>query len=145
MEFKVDIGDFGQFGCRSVSFFRSSSRFILEGPKGCVPHLRKRVQQQGFAVIVVAEGAGEEILGVSAEKDASGNKKLPPLGPFLQKAVTEYFGKSRYYYILFCIGTEMSRLTTKKTCPKSPHELTLPFCPPLAHPITSMLLRYGIQ
>ena len=64
---------------------------VLEGPKGCLPHLRRRVKQQGFAVVVVAEGAGEEVLGSSAETDASGNKKLPPIGEFMKKAVTEYF------------------------------------------------------
>ncbi|KAL7581507.1 hypothetical protein ACA910_022076 [Epithemia clementina (nom. ined.)] len=66
---------------------------VLEGPKGCLPHLRRRVKQQGFAVIVVAEGAGEEVLGSSAETDASGNKKLPPIGEFMKKAVTDYFAK----------------------------------------------------
>ena len=31
-------------------------------------------------MVVVAEGAGEELLGASTEADASGNKKLPPIG-----------------------------------------------------------------
>ena len=34
----------------------------------------------GHAVIVVAEGAGEELLGQSIEMDASGNRKLPAIG-----------------------------------------------------------------
>jgi len=50
---------------------------VLEGDKGCLPYLMRRIKHQGYAVIVVAEGAGEEVLGESAEKDASGNKKLP--------------------------------------------------------------------
>jgi len=32
---------------------------VLEGEKGCLPHLMRRVKRKGFAVIVVAEGAGE--------------------------------------------------------------------------------------
>ena len=52
---------------------------VLDGPIGCLPHIRRRVKEQGYAVIVVAEGAGEELIGESAETDASGNKKLPPI------------------------------------------------------------------
>lgn len=66
---------------------------VLEGENGCLPHLMRRVKQQGYAVVVVAEGAGEEVLGKSAEVDASGNKKLPPIGEFMKKSITEYFEK----------------------------------------------------
>jgi 6-phosphofructokinase len=52
----------------------------LDGPNGCLPFLMRRVADQGHAVVVVAEGAGEELLGQSAETDASGNKKLPAIG-----------------------------------------------------------------
>lgn len=65
----------------------------LEGAKGCLPHLWRRVKQQGYAVVVVAEGAGEEVLGTSAETDASGNKKLPKIGEFMKKEIEEYFKK----------------------------------------------------
>jgi 6-phosphofructokinase 1 len=66
---------------------------ILEGDKGCLPHIRRRVKEQGYAVIVVAEGAGEDVLGTSAETDASGNKKLPPIGTFMKEQVEQYFEK----------------------------------------------------
>lgn len=66
---------------------------VLEGEKGCLPHLWRRVKSQGYAVVVVAEGAGEEVLGTSAEKDASGNKKLPKIGEFMKHQVEEYFKK----------------------------------------------------
>eukprot|EP00956_Cyclotella_meneghiniana_P032193 scaffold87397_cov70-Cyclotella_meneghiniana.AAC.4 len=65
----------------------------LEGPNGCLPHLWRRVKKNGYAVIVVAEGAGEELLGESTETDASGNKKLPQIGEFMKKAVNDYFKK----------------------------------------------------
>lgn len=34
--------------------------------------MRQQVEEKGFAVVVVAEGAGEELLGESTSKDASG-------------------------------------------------------------------------
>lgn len=64
---------------------------VLEGANGCLPHLYQVVKSKGFAVVVVAEGAGEELLGVSAEKDASGNKKLPPIGEYMKKVTEKYF------------------------------------------------------
>ena len=66
---------------------------VLEGEIGCLPHLYKTVKQKGYAVVVVAEGAGEEILGESTEVDASGNKKLPAIGEFMKKSVEDYFKK----------------------------------------------------
>jgi len=66
---------------------------VLEGEIGCLPHIFERVHQKGYAVIVVAEGAGEDILGTSTETDASGNKKLPAIGEFMKKATEIYFKK----------------------------------------------------
>tara|TARA_B110000091_G_C13456315_1_gene326203 strand:- start:151 stop:357 length:207 start_codon:yes stop_codon:yes gene_type:complete len=42
-------------------------------------------------VVVVAEGAGEELLGKNAETDKSGNPILPKVGEFLKKEVTDFF------------------------------------------------------
>ena len=64
---------------------------MLDGPTGCLPHLWERVKQKGYAVVVVAEGAGEELLGESTETDASGNKKLPQIGEHMKKVINEYF------------------------------------------------------
>lgn len=66
---------------------------VLEGEEGCLPFLMNRVKANGHAVIVVAEGAGEELLGQSAEVDAGGNRKLPAIGEFMKKKVTEYFAQ----------------------------------------------------
>lgn len=60
---------------------------VLEGQDGYLPFLLRRVLEKGHAVVVVAEGAGEELLGENAEKDAGGNKKLPPIG--VSKIVSE--------------------------------------------------------
>jgi 6-phosphofructokinase 1 len=64
---------------------------VLEGPEGILPFLRQRVKEQKFAVVVVAEGAGEEILGVSDEVDAGGNRARPKIGEFIRDQIQEYF------------------------------------------------------
>jgi len=66
---------------------------VLEGEEGCLPFLLERVKQNKHAVVVVAEGAGEELLGRSAEVDQGGNRKLPEIGPFLKSKIVEYFKK----------------------------------------------------
>ncbi|CAM9614811.1 unnamed protein product, partial [Chrysoparadoxa australica] len=63
----------------------------LYGSHGCLPHLMKRVTEKGWAVVVVAEGAGEELLGKSMQTDASGNRKLPAIGQFMRDKIEEYF------------------------------------------------------
>lgn len=66
---------------------------VLEGENGCLPHLMRRVESKGYAVVVVAEGAGEELLGKSSEVDKSGNKILPKIGEFLKKEAEKFFQK----------------------------------------------------
>jgi 6-phosphofructokinase 1 len=46
-------------------------------------------------VIVVAEGAGQNLLPESQEKDDSGNPKLGNIGAFLTNAITSYFKEIR--------------------------------------------------
>jgi len=65
----------------------------LEGETGYLAFLKERLAEQGHAVIVVAEGAGEELLGKSAAVDAGGNRKLPAIGEFLKSKISEYFKK----------------------------------------------------
>lgn len=64
---------------------------VLDGEQGCLPYLEKVIETQGHAVIVVAEGAGEDVLGQSAEVDAGGNRKLPQIGEFMVKKINEHF------------------------------------------------------
>lgn len=66
-------------------------RIELEGENGCLPFLIERVKDKGHAVVVVAEGAGEELLGQSVDLDAGGNRKLPAIGDFMRAKIIEYF------------------------------------------------------
>ncbi len=65
--------------------------FDLDGPNGFLHYLEVRLQKRAHAVIVVAEGAGQELLNKTNQTDASGNKKLADIGTFLRDKITEYF------------------------------------------------------
>ncbi|MDR2149642.1 MAG: ATP-dependent 6-phosphofructokinase [Spirochaetaceae bacterium] len=65
--------------------------FNLEGYNGFFRHLQKRLESRHHAVIVVAEGAMQEQLMTTVEKDAGGNIKLVDVGPYLKKRIQEYF------------------------------------------------------
>jgi 6-phosphofructokinase 1 len=65
--------------------------FDLDGEKGLLAHLKQRLKQRNHAVIVVAEGAGQEHLEASRQKDASGNKKLGDVGIFLKERIKSFF------------------------------------------------------
>ncbi len=65
--------------------------FDLEGPRGLLTHLKGRLAGRNHAVIVVAEGAGQEFLKSSQLKDASGNRKLGDIGLFLKDRISDFF------------------------------------------------------
>ncbi len=66
--------------------------FALEGENGFLACLKRRVIKRAHAVIVVAEGAGQDILAADPhDKDASGNTKLKDIGPYLRDRIEEYF------------------------------------------------------
>ncbi len=65
--------------------------FELDGPNGLLTHLEDRLKRRGHAVIVVAEGAGQDLLEATGQTDASGNKKLADIGTFLRDKINEYF------------------------------------------------------
>ncbi len=65
--------------------------FELNGPNGFLEHLEKRILERHHCVIVVAEGAGQNLLATTNETDASGNKKLADIGLYLRDKITEYF------------------------------------------------------
>jgi 6-phosphofructokinase 1 len=69
--------------------------FKLEGDKGFLEVLRQRVTHRGHAVVVVAEGAGQDMLEKSGATDASGNTRLQDIGVFLKDEVTDYFKRCK--------------------------------------------------
>lgn len=64
--------------------------FDLDGPNGLLVHLKKRLLDRGHAVILVAEGAGQEFVPPTGEKDASGNVKMNDIGIFLKDRIKSY-------------------------------------------------------
>ena len=62
--------------------------FALDGDKGLISWLRNRLESRGHAVIVVAEGAGQDLLEADKnERDASGNVRLEDIGLFLKRKI----------------------------------------------------------
>lgn len=58
---------------------------------GFLEALRRRTEHRGHAVVVVAEGAGQDLMGQTSERDASGNIKYGDVGVFLRDAIKDYF------------------------------------------------------
>jgi len=65
--------------------------FALEGDHGFLEVIRQRVVSRGHAVIIVAEGAGQDLLGKTGETDASGNVRLGDIGHFLKDQLNQHF------------------------------------------------------
>ena len=77
--------------------------FELEGEFGLFAQVQKRLDRRNHAVIIVAEGAGQDLLdaastGVGGTEevrargaDASGNKRYGDIGVFLRERLGEYF------------------------------------------------------
>jgi 6-phosphofructokinase 1 len=56
---------------------------------GVVRAARERIDRDGYVVIVVAEGAGQNLLAEAAEWDASGNRRHGDIGVFLREKIPE--------------------------------------------------------
>ena len=67
--------------------------FDLEGEKGFLKVLEKRLRRSDHAVILVSEGAGQDLCRTDALKqtDASGNLRLYDIGIFLKTKIEEHF------------------------------------------------------
>ena len=65
--------------------------FVLDGPNGVLRRVEDHVRRHGQVVIVVAEGAGQELLEQEGRTtDASGNTKLGDIGLFLKQKITDH-------------------------------------------------------
>ena len=62
--------------------------FTLEG---FLRALRERISRRGHAVVVVAEGAGQDLMERTDERDASGNIRFGDIGVVLRDRIRTYF------------------------------------------------------
>jgi 6-phosphofructokinase 1 len=65
--------------------------FDLEGENSLYAHLKRRLAERNHAVILVAEGAGQDLLEAVNEQDASGNRRLSDIGHFLERRLPQLF------------------------------------------------------
>ncbi|MBN1116962.1 MAG: ATP-dependent 6-phosphofructokinase [Bacteroidales bacterium] len=73
--------------------------FELHGPKGFLHILRKRLERKNHALIVVAEGAGQDLfLDKEIKNDASGNIKFKDIGIYLKEKIKEEFDNRKIRY-----------------------------------------------
>ncbi|GKD54161.1 ATP-dependent 6-phosphofructokinase 6-like protein, partial [Tanacetum coccineum] len=75
------------------------SPFYLEGEGGLFEYVERRLKDNGHMVIVVAEGAGQELLAAetlktSTAQDASGNKLLQDVGLWISDKIKVYLNHS---------------------------------------------------
>ncbi|MDD2897862.1 MAG: ATP-dependent 6-phosphofructokinase [Desulfuromonadaceae bacterium] len=94
---------------------------------GLLADLEKRIRQRGHAVIVVAEGAGQDLVTASGQVDASGNTKLTDIGVFLKEKIAAHFAKTGLEMTLKYIDPSY----TIRSQPANPHDAT--FCLSLGH------------
>ena len=80
--------------CQEVNFcLIPEDPFDLYGENGFLAALDERMKKSGDAVIVVAEGAGQDLLEDSGKQDASGNVKLSDIAALLKREILEHFRK----------------------------------------------------
>jgi 6-phosphofructokinase 1 len=80
--------------CQEVNFcLIPEEPFDIHGENGFLAALDKRMKKSGNAVIVVAEGAGQDLLEESGKQDASGNVKLSDIAALLKREILDHFRK----------------------------------------------------
>jgi 6-phosphofructokinase 1 len=79
--------------CQDVNFtLVPEVPFALDGERGLLAALRRRVAERGHALVVVAEGAGQDLVSPGrAERDASGNVRLLDVGTVLRERIERDF------------------------------------------------------
>lgn len=75
-------------------------KFDLHGPNGLLQSVLNRVIERGNAVLVVGEGAGQELVETDGSRDASGNLKLGDFATLLREKITDKFQRAGVPLIL---------------------------------------------
>jgi 6-phosphofructokinase 1 len=90
--------------------------FELHGSGGLLEALRDRIARREHAVLVVAEGAGQQLLAANPkEADASGNRRLGDIGLYLRDEINHFFRWSNIAITLKYTRFEVSPLPRKIT------------------------------
>ncbi|KAB1440851.1 ATP-dependent 6-phosphofructokinase [Pseudodesulfovibrio senegalensis] len=72
--------------------------FTLRGATGLLPALERRLAERGHAVIVCAEGAGQELCDTQGKTDASGNPVLGDICSVIKDEMKAYFSEKGMEY-----------------------------------------------
>jgi 6-phosphofructokinase 1 len=88
---------------------------------GFLKALKARLERRKHAVIVVAEGAGQNLMETKGERDASGNIRYGDIGIFLRDATKEHFKKTGMEINLKYIDPSY----TIRSVPANPHDSAL--------------------
>ena len=89
--------------------------------------LKERLENRSHAVVVVAEGAGQDLMSSSDAHDASGNVKFRDIGLFLKERISDYFEQSGFEINMKYIDPSY----TIRSMPANPHDSV--FCLLLGH------------
>jgi 6-phosphofructokinase 1 len=83
--------------CQDVNFaLVPEVPFKLEGPGGFLAALKERIRLRSHALVVVAEGAGQDLVeNATNEHDASGNIKIKDIGFFLREKIEAFFREEK--------------------------------------------------
>jgi len=94
---------------------------------GLFKALRERLERRKHAVVVVAEGAGQDLIATRGERDASGNILHSDIGIFLRDVIKDHFKKTGMEITLKYIDPSY----TIRSVPANPHDSAL--CVLLGH------------
>ena len=96
--------------------------FVLGGEKGFLNALKDRILDRKHAVVVVAEGAGQDLLGSGEVRyDASGNIILNDIGTFLREQIDRYFKSEK----VPCHIRYFDPSYSIRSCPANPEDALL--------------------
>lgn len=119
------IAAFATLACSEVNYcLVPEVPFRLEA---FLDHLKHRLKRRGHAVIVAAEGAGQDLIPKPREQDQSGNVKHEDIGLFLKEAIQKHFQNKSMDFSLKYIDPSY----TIRSMPANPHDSV--FCLLLGH------------
>ncbi|GAQ80861.1 Pyrophosphate-dependent phosphofructo-1-kinase [Klebsormidium nitens] len=65
--------------------------FSLDGPNGVYEHMKTVINRKGHCLVVIAEGAGQDLVAGEGGTDASGNPILADIGQWFVKQAKKHF------------------------------------------------------